>query len=139
MASRRLIQSTRLVPTTPALGGGHPSTPKYNITYASDINVTQGVGHVRLFADPDPVWNGTIWTTPPPSAPAGSQFIRWTARSLPDPAAQGGEYLLGTRSSVDGTSGLPSGAASWAATPGSDDAIAWNSDYPFKPRVAPYV
>jgi len=92
---------------------------------------------VRVFPDPDPTWNGSSWINPPPSAPAGSHFMRWTARSLPSPLVGGLDYLLGARSSVDGTSGLPAGCASWGSQ--GDFAVNLNSDYPFKPLVAPYT
>ena len=139
MPTRRLIPAVSLSPVTPSLAGGEPRVSKYTASYTSGWTVLQGVGHVRVFPDPDPTWSGSAWVNPPPSAPAGSHFMRWTARSLPDPATTGtgGEYPLGIRGSADGTSGLPSGCGNWTSQ--GDFTLNWNSDYPFKPRVASYT
>lgn len=118
---------------------GQASVPKYSGRAKAIGDAITGIGHIRSFADPDPVWTGTGWEPEPPTVPAGSNFIRWTARQLPDPAAQGGKYLLGTRVADDGTLGLPAGAEQWNADDGSDFAIPWQSAWPFKPWVQAHV
>lgn len=140
LAAPRARKGVYMSMPTPAVIAGKPVVPKVFGHIALTGTALTGSGHMRGFADPDPVWDGSEWTTPPPAAPAGSNFVRWTARSLPDPAGfPGGRYLLGHRTAEDGTSSLSSGVESWPSTPGSDYAIPWLSAYPFKPLVQSHI
>lgn len=142
LISPRPRASLGLVQTmpTPVILAGKPYLPKIYGTIGVTGNAHAGVGHLRGFPDPDPVWDGTEWTVPPPAAPAGANFVRWTVRDLPNPGTvTGGRYLLGHRVTNDGTDTLPAGAEQWDSSPGSDFDIPWQSAWPFKPVVQPHV
>jgi len=139
---RRLIPSVAMTPiATPTLASGRPVVAKYTASYGNNIAVTQGSGHVRVFPDPDPIWNGTIWTTQPPDFPAGSVFLRWSARGLPNYPTGTTEYYLGKQDAFDGST-----AGNWGQNWYPDGVVStdpfsipWTSAYPFKPRVASYT
>lgn len=135
--SHRTVAGLSFTAVTPAIVKGRPKVPRLWGKMIPGGSALAGVGHLRGFADPDPVWGGSSWTTPPPDAPVGSNFIRWSARQLPSPG--GSSYLLGSPSSLDGTSGIASGKQQWSSTPGSDFSIPWQSAYPFKPTVQSHI
>lgn len=136
----RVVPSISISNPEPVVRAGVPTSPAYLATIPSYSSAQQGIGHVSVVADPDPVWTSGAWVTPPPDAPAGANFLRWTARDLPNPSSfPGSQYLLGTPNAADGTTGLPAGAQQWSASAGSSDAIAWGAIWPFKPYVRPYV
>lgn len=139
MINRRLIPSVWVSPDVPSLAGGRPASPRFQARYTQNWTVRQGVGHIRVAADPDPVWDGSAWTTEPPSGATTTNFIRWSARTLPLPSQHGGEYFLGQRTGFDGTGSLPVAANQWDSAPGSSFGVSWQSAYPFKPRVQPYT
>lgn len=128
--------SLRFSMPTPVIVKGRPVVPAYVGRPAGSATLHQGVGHARVFTDPDPVWDGTAWQPRPPQKMAGSNMIRWRARDLPDPSLfPNDKYWLGTADAADGTGGYTSDAWQWNSTPGSDFAAAWHSAYPFKPIV----
>lgn len=133
--TRTVSMAVSMTMPTPAIHRGKPHIPKLWAKLGITARAISGPDHLTGFDDPDPIWDGSGWVVPPPVPKAGGHLVRWTVRDLPDPITHGGAYLLGTRSTLDGTSGLPAGVDQWDSSGGSDFSIPWQSAYPFKPTV----
>lgn len=133
---RRLSIKTWMDYDAPVVVSGKPAAPRFFGRDAQTGTAHTGIGHMRPFPDPDPVWGGSDWDIPPPPAPPGASFVRWTVKDLPDPSGYPNhEYAVGTRSTVDSTNTQPASTAQWNSSDGSDFSIPWQSAYPFKPWV----
>lgn len=137
---RRVMPAVAVTMPTPAIIEGRPMLPAYWGRLASSMRATQGPTHIHAIADPDPKWDPAHdgWYNPPP--PSGAGDARWTANSLPDPAAfRGGMYWLGEPSAADNTIGITAAAQQWNPDGSTPSAPPWRSIYPFKPSVWNHV
>lgn len=136
---RRVMPSTHIVMSTPVIVRGRPTSPKYWASNDVTPELRTDPGHIQAIDNPDPKWdpNTQQWNPSPPDGGVGD--VRWTVNSLPDPALWTGAYPLGTRSSKDGTGGLPAAAGQWDPDSSTPTGPSWHSRWPFKPVVAPYI
>jgi len=131
----RAIPGVSVTMPTPVIVDGRPTLPRYKGSSDSHCTVLQGPKHLHAIPDPDP-YHAPDLPQPPkpkPSTPAGI----WRVHDLPDPSRfNNGWYWLGSRTSRDGTAGLPDACSHWPASAGSfAGAPSWHSRYPFKPSV----
>jgi hypothetical protein len=134
--NRRTAPNVYVSVPEPILINGVPKVP---LTLGRPVISGQalaGIGHMRGFPNPDPVYSDGAWVVPPPASPAGSAFLRWSVNDLADPVDFANQrYLLGIADSRDGTTGYPANAQDWYTGAGSTLHIPWLSTYPFKPWV----
>lgn len=133
----RLMPGISLTVQTPVIINSKPMSPAYYWSSDSSATLIQGIGHIWANRDPNPIWDSTnnVWLVSPPAGGVGD--ARWSVFNFPEPGTT--DIPIGTRSTADGTTAVPTSCTGWFPDPATPSAPVWQSNYPFKPELTQIV